>query len=152
MPIKDLEQRRKYAREWLKKDRENNIEKYRAIGRRSSKKYRENRPDLYQKRIESIRDRYTKLKHRCKRKNFVLELTLDEYSNIIKDGLCHYCGNPLSKTGSGLDRINNEPSYAFNNVVACCVRCNRVFNLYFNYNQKLLLAEAIRKCDLITEL
>ncbi len=149
MPHKDPEARRAYFRQWTREDRAKNPEKYRAAGRKGAKIYRERHlHDLYQQRLETSRDRYCKLKYRCKKHNLELHLTNEQYAEIITDfTTCHYCDKPLGKTGSALDRVNNEPFYAYDNVVTCCARCNRVFNNYFTYEQKLVLAEAIKICD-----
>lgn len=37
---------------------------------------------------------------------------------------CHYCGSKIN--GIGLDRINNKKGYIVNNVVPCCIVCNKM--------------------------
>lgn len=114
MPHKDPNKRRAYVRQWTREDRAKNPEKYREVGRKSAELYRKrHRHGLYQQRLEIARDRYCKLKTRCKKKGLDLHLTYEQYAEIIADFTsCHYCDRPLGKTGSALDRVNNEPFYA----------------------------------------
>lgn len=149
MPHKDQNKLRAYQRQYNKEWRKNHLEECRARARKDAKLHRErHRHDLYQAQLEKARTRYCYLKARCKRHNLELLLTLEQYTEIITNfTTCHYCDRPVGKTGSALDRINNEPYYHYDNVVTCCARCNRVFNVYFNYEQKLVLAEAIKVCD-----
>ena len=72
-------------------------------------------------------------------------LSFEEYFDIVKLNSCHYCGTVLPNTGSGLDRKNGEPYYAFGNCVACCTECNKSFNNFYNYEEKLIMAEARKK-------
>lgn len=68
---------------------------------------------------------------RVKKKNIPLEITIDEYSNIIEAN-CYYCGaEPLLKRyaggiiwANGVDRIDSSIGYTLDNCVACCKKCN----------------------------
>lgn len=80
-------------------------------------------------------------------RNIAFDLTLDEYLNLIKDGICHYCTEPLNETGSGLDRKNNEPLYSVQTAVPCCRQCNITFNGFYTYEEKLLSAKTIKKIN-----
>lgn len=147
MPHKDPEKRRAYAREWQQRWRLLNRDAALAAGRESQRRYRECHPEKYKTRQKSLRGRYTQLKNKAKRHNFILALTFDQYRDLIASGLCHYCGRSLDEWGYALDRKNNEPRYCSDSCVPCCGRCNRTFNSYYTYEQKLILAEAIRRCD-----
>ena len=52
---------------------------------------------------------------------------MEEFHYIInrENGCCLYCNKSLDKTNLTLDRIDNEMSHTFENVVLCCVDCNR---------------------------
>jgi hypothetical protein len=147
MPHKDPEQRRAYHRKWYNENKHKNIERDRAHARKHAKLYRIRHPDTYRQRLETARDRYCKLKHKCRRTGVELRLTSEQYTALIAGASCHYCNMPLSKTGCGLDRINNEPYYSPENVVACCHRCNIVFNRLFSYEERLMLAVVIREVE-----
>jgi hypothetical protein len=53
----------------------------------------------------------------------------------------------LNKTGTGLDRKDNKKGYSINNVVPCCGRCNSTFMDNYRYEDRLILAETIKKID-----
>ena len=38
--------------------------------------------------------------------------------------LCHYCGDKITKGGTGLDRIDSSIGYRIDNIVTCCKVCN----------------------------
>jgi hypothetical protein len=43
---------------------------------------------------------------------------------ILIKSYCHYCGEMNNNKLNGLDRVNNNGSYCFENVVSCCEICN----------------------------
>jgi hypothetical protein len=90
--------------------------------------------------------RYLRAIQSAKRRHKQFDLSLEEFTQIINLP-CHYCSKPLNKTGSGLDRKNNEQFYSKENVVPCCGRCNTTFMDNYTYEGKLILAAAIRQCD-----
>jgi len=72
-------------------------------------------------------------KHRAKKKNFKYNLTREQVRLLIKQP-CFYCGiepyHVASYRGNGtityqgLDRVDNDKGYTFDNVVPCCRVCN----------------------------
>jgi hypothetical protein len=62
----------------------------------------------------------------------------DELFDVLVTGDCHYCGispanlrQPFNGenggfTYNGIDRLNREQGYTFDNVVSCCWSCNRM--------------------------
>src|SRR2546423_1176357 len=84
------------------------------------KKWRQANPDFYAKPSY----RYALLKGKCRHRNIDLYLTLGEYAALIEGKHCTYCGCPIGRTGSGLDRVNNSKGYTPENSVPCCYRCN----------------------------
>ena len=91
------------------------------------------------------KNRYKSALHNAKSRNLAFLLSEEEYGVIVGDGKCHYCERLLSPTGSGLDRKNNEPFYNTETVVACCADCNRTFGAMYSYQEKLVLAKAIKE-------
>ena len=78
-----------------------------------------------------IKDKYQKYitdsKKRRKGNGIEFDLTFEQFEEkILKN--CHYCGQSSkeSPTYNGLDRINNDIHYTYNNVVPCCPDCNRM--------------------------
>jgi hypothetical protein len=165
MPYKDPQKKREYQKKWDEK----NSQKRREY---QKKRYKEKRikqiesgepiknKNEYQreyqkkkskedrtKRFKTPNGKYLHAKNSAKRRKYDFCLSFDEYKEIIKSGICHYCGNQLPQTGSGLDRKDNEPYYKVINVIACCTRCNTTFMHNYSYAGKLLLAEAIKKYD-----
>lgn len=73
-----------------------------------------------------------KYKLRAKKENIDWDLTDDQCMEIFKRN-CTYCGSKPSRERkrntsvfiyNGIDRVNNNKGYIFDNVVSCCMRCN----------------------------
>jgi hypothetical protein len=84
----------------------------------------------WQKRLiasGSIKYRFSCAKASAKQRKVAFSLTEEQYYELIIQK-CHYCERPLSKSGIGLDRINNDKSigYAIDNVLPCCPECNSI--------------------------
>jgi hypothetical protein len=59
---------------------------------------------------------------------------------------CHYCLGPLGIRGYSLDKVDPRGSYSANNVVPCCVRCNRIKLDHLTYGEMMeFVAPALRK-------
>lgn len=55
-----------------------------------------------------------------------INITLEQYSDIIKNP-CYYCSKDLFlETGGSLDRIDNSKGYLLDNVLPCCGVCNKI--------------------------
>jgi hypothetical protein len=79
---------------------------------------------------EDWEKKYVRLKSDCnssKNKNTkrTLQLTKEQYYNVIKDNTCYYCSGTLGNKGYSLDRIDNNLGYEVNNILPCCKNCNR---------------------------
>lgn len=62
--------------------------------------------------------------HSASKRGFQFNISEAQYTELMKRP-CYYCENPLSKTGIGLDRIDNCIGYELTNVLPCCKDCNR---------------------------
>ena len=64
-------------------------------------------------------------KHRAKKRKILFDLSLDQYTNLIKEA-CYYCETITFgiEVGVGLDRINPKDGYTLSNVLPCCGDCN----------------------------
>lgn len=98
------------------------------VFRKSSKKYyykhkhdAENSGSRYRK---TARCRYSIYRSSAKRRGLKFNLTLEQFSNLISRP-CWYCGRSVR---SGLDRVINNNGYTIDNVVPCCLPCNRSKN------------------------
>jgi hypothetical protein len=99
------QQRLEYGRKHHKQDRETTLERC----------HRNNRKP---------KTRYRVLKYAAKNRNLECSLSFVDYFTLISNP-CFYCGGPLSETGGGLDRINNDIGYVKGNVRPCCHVCNQ---------------------------
>lgn len=83
----------------------------------------------------SINELYGDYKRDAKKRNYTFELSLEEFTAIIRKN-CHYCGiepkNIYKKRKTkkymlifnGIDRQDNTIGYISSNCVPCCVQCN----------------------------
>lgn len=73
-----------------------------------------------------------KYKYFAAKRELPFALTQDQF-NTLTSSDCHYCGcHPAQRSKrrhpyvyNGIDRMNNERGYDFNNCVPCCGQCNR---------------------------
>lgn len=70
-------------------------------------------------------------------------LTFDQFEALIKMP-CNYCGGPLPKTGSGMDRRNSKADYTIDNVLPSCSVCNWVRHDIFTVDEMQELGHVIR--------
>lgn len=99
---------------------------------------------ISRKRARTPRGRYKASQSIAKSRNLEWEISEVQYYELIKQK-CHYCYYPLNETGIGLDRMDNDKGYLINNVVPCCLPCNRTRSDNYSYNEMLILAETIRQ-------
>ena len=76
----------------------------------------------YSKQIDT---RFRRLKYTAKRRHIPVELSFNEYAELISKS-CYFCNGPLEESGGGLDRLDNEKGYVTGNSVPCCGYCNAI--------------------------
>jgi hypothetical protein len=65
--------------------------------------------------------------------------------------LCEYCGVDLThwdkrkETTITLDRLDNSRGYNFDNIVLCCIACNRMRNDTFTYDEMIQIGKTVRE-------
>jgi hypothetical protein len=69
------------------------------------------------------RGKYNKYKKSARSRNINFDLTFDEFIYFWENP-CFYCGSPINNIG--LDRVNNNIGYTINNIVPCCIMCNKI--------------------------
>ena len=102
------------------------------------------RTNKYQaKHSREPRRRYQKLIYKCNHEKRKFDLTYDACLNLWKNG-CIYCKKDImNETGCGLDRINNDKGYTFDNVVSCCGDCNKIRNNILTHKEMEVAMTAI---------
>jgi 5-methylcytosine-specific restriction endonuclease McrA len=105
---------------------------------------------------EPYRYIYNELKSH-KKKDKDLNLSFEEFLEIIKNPECHYCGTPLEyekysrywgkvhSRAHQLDRKDNNIGYDKDNLVTCCWECNRLKSDRFTYNEFIQLSPTLKK-------
>lgn len=74
---------------------------------------------------KTINGKFSKYKIKAKERNIVFNLTFDEFKTFWNKP-CFYCCVKIDTIG--LDRINNNIGYFYNNIVPCCIICNKLKN------------------------
>lgn len=114
-------------------------------------KYRETRKlphgEAHKKNI------YNRYKREALRKKYAFEITIEEFTEITQRN-CHYCdatptpfatGNNQRRNGlyvgNGIDRMDNNIGYIYENCVPCCTECNyakrkRSYNEFISWIHK----------------
>lgn len=114
----------------------------------NNKKEINNKNAIYQKTYKyTIKARYTQNRGEVIRKgNQHWSITLDQFKKLHIDNTCTYCNLKMPKTyGSGLDRIDCSKGYILDNVVTCCVICNKTKSNIFNYNEMIKIGRVINQ-------
>lgn len=77
---------------------------------------------------------FTSFRTRARRRNLVSNLSKALFTELV-DSDCYYCGNePANKENDrgkvyiyqGIDRVDNSKGYEVDNVVPCCIVCNKM--------------------------
>jgi 5-methylcytosine-specific restriction endonuclease McrA len=75
---------------------------------------------------KTTKGKFTILRHAAKKRGVEITLTFEEFSEIVRSGICHYCSEPsYTDCGYGVDRVDNRLGYIPDNCVPCCTSCNR---------------------------
>jgi hypothetical protein len=72
------------------------------------------------------RRRWTMFQYRSKKRGILVTLTYEEWLGLVKDAACHYCHKAIESNGCSLDRKDSEGHYSKDNVVPCCMPCNKM--------------------------
>jgi hypothetical protein len=92
--------------------------------------------------------RYLSCKKSAKRRGIEFNLTETDFYELISDE-CFYCdgflGTIKGSAGHGLDRVNNDLGYHYDNLVPCCSLCNKLKNNFLSLEETLKAVEAIIK-------
>lgn len=126
------------CKDCCKKFRQENAEKYRQyrIDTREARKEKrlQNKDHIRavskayeQKTKNRPSKKYGDLKSQAKTKNREMNISYEEYLEIIKDRTCYYCDYNFSEDGGhSLNRIDSKKGYLLDNVKPCCKTCNSI--------------------------
>lgn len=104
-------------------------------------------------RIRPYEALYRNLVFHTGRRKKLLNLTYEEFLEFTEVRECHYCGAAIGwcesnrhKNGSryNLDEKDSTAGYTKENLVVCCLRCNKAKSNLFTYEQFLKIAAVIR--------
>lgn len=73
------------------------------------------------KRDKTPARKFSKYKHDAKRRGIGWHLTYEQFVEFWGKS-CVYCGESIECIG--LDRVNNDGDYDYNNITPCCKDCN----------------------------
>ena len=67
--------------------------------------------------------KYNEYKFWAKKLNRNFELTFEQFKEFWQKP-CYYCGNIIKTIG--LDKVDSKKGYTLDNIVSCCIVCNRM--------------------------
>ena len=110
--------------------------------------FKDDRPHRRLRPYEAL---YNAFKYRAKVKVLI---SYDDFVEIATTNpTCHYCDSPLvwaahnltrSSSASNLDRKDPSQPYQKENIVSCCIRCNKAKLDHFTYNEWVEIAQVIK--------
>jgi hypothetical protein len=73
-----------------------------------------------------------------------MEISKEEYLDLIKDG-CFYCDRDLFRfTGHSLDKVDSDRGYVIGNVLPCCGDCNSLRMNILTVDETIEVVKLIR--------
>jgi hypothetical protein len=116
-------------KEILRLWRKDNPEKLREHWKKYRETHKEQRKKLSYVYSRTPGQRYYNHIRGAERRKLVNELTLSQYTNLIKSP-CIYCGQvPAELNWNGVDRKDSNFGYIIENCVPCCRYCNTIKNI-----------------------
>ncbi len=92
--------------------------------RKQQKEYRQRRKEKMALDVDYRNKAYwNTFKSEAKRRKIKIEINFQEFTTILKTN-CFYCNDIVDTIG--IDRIDNDKHYTFDNVIRCCVTCNKM--------------------------
>ena len=118
----------KIAKPWVtyrERQRENNERGFLDHNNEVAQQWRdENREHVREWSRNSLHKNWDANMRSARKKNIAMELSEDEYKNLMQQS-CTYCGflDEKKKFG-GVDRMDSSKGYTKENAVSCCKKCN----------------------------
>lgn len=140
---KNIEKKRRYNSDHHPKYYKKNLKRFRLYYRKNRKRICRQSAAYYKKYLKTgyfekyrktLAARYAKMTCRHKRQLVPRgiigkPMSLSDYLQKLyfvdgRERRCYYCHGENNKTGSGLDRLDNNITYTVKNTVPCCRGCN----------------------------
>lgn len=118
-----------------------NPERHREKSLRWQKKNPERVAEIRRKTMSGYVNRFTRAVYAAQR-NHSWNLSKEQWLGLISKP-CHYCNEALHIFGIGLDRMDNNIGYELQNVVPCCVSCNRIKSDQLSYDEMKAAMSAV---------
>lgn len=103
------------------------IDKVREIRNETTSKWRGNNPDkVYAANLKKKGDpkeRLKSIKYTAQDKGINFNIS-DEYAIKVVTSRCMYCNGKNKDSVNGIDRIDSNKGYTYDNTVSCCSHCN----------------------------
>lgn len=119
------------------------------------KKWQENNRmkylDAMRRFNRSQEGRYSHLKKQARRRGIEMQISFDQYTEIIKHNKCYYCDTTLTgttgTTGHSLNRIDSDKGYLVSNVRPCCKFCNTIMSNFTKDELKTRVYKIIKRME-----
>lgn len=98
---------------------------------------------------DSIHGRYSEYKKAARERGFVFPLSKEDCLTFWNKNCC-YCGDLI--TGLGMDRVDSSRGYELDNLVPCCMVCNRMKLNYTTENFLFHIKKILHHMNPIQEL
>ena len=92
----------------------------------SSKAWAQSHRELYRSYHKAPKNRFHNFVNCAKRRGLEVSLSFDQWTVVVIERFCEYCGGALPEIGSGVDRKDSAKGYILGNVVPCCTVCNQI--------------------------
>lgn len=103
--------------------------------------YKAKRDNDNKKTRSSDKCKFTQLVGKAQSRGIEVGITFDYYTENLANKPCHYCGDTVSHSGGGVDRVDSAKGYVEGNVVPCCTTCNIMKN---DHTQEAMINHMIK--------
>ncbi len=125
--------------EWYK-----STDKFKSVVKASRLRNRARSAYLARKNQERPEKRYAMSISTAKSRQKKWDIPFEHYKDLISRP-CYYCQGKLNPTSIGLDRINNSKGYEVDNVLPCCLICNKTRNNMWTVQETQIMINAVQQ-------
>lgn len=141
---KNKEHIKEYSKEWYENNKER-VKESAKEWRINNKEYRKEQAYLNSR---TIKGKYNQLKANSKPRGLEVQISFEQYTEILKENKCYYCDMSLTGTaGCSLNRVDNNKGYLIDNVKPCCKFCNSIMNNFTKEELKNRVYKIIKRME-----